>query len=81
MKKQKTKSHIGQGFLLDRLQDSLSVFSSLQTNLLSDDISILSLNTSSSFRFSLYTKELILVPQLHLMLYCRCKNHDSPENI
>lgn len=63
--------------LLYGLQDSLSVLRCLQTDLLTDYIGILSLHLGSSFRFSLYTQELILVPQLHLVLYRRYKNHDT----
>lgn len=60
--------------LLYGLQDSLSVFCSLQTDLLADYISVLPLHAGSCFRLGLYTQKFILVPQLHLVLYRRCKN-------
>lgn len=57
------------------LQDRLPVFCSLQTNLLPDDIGVLSLHTSSCFGFGLDAQKLVLVPQLHFMLYRRYKSH------
>lgn len=48
--------------LLNGLEDSLSVFCSLQADLLSDDISILPLHAPSCFRLCLDAQELVLVP-------------------
>ena len=60
------------------------MFGSLQTDLLADDVGVLSLHSGSCFRFRLHAQEFILVPQLHLVLYRRYKNtqqvHKSPLN-
>lgn len=55
-------------FVPYRLQYSLSVFGRLQSDLLSDDVSVLSLHASSSFRLRLHAQHLVLVSQLHLVL-------------
>lgn len=60
--------------LLYGLQNSLSVFCCLQADLLSDDVSVLPLHAGSCFRLGLYAQKLILVPQLHLVLYRGCED-------
>lgn len=60
-----------QNNLLYGLQNGLSVFCSLQADLLSDYIGVFPLNFGSSFGLCLNTKQLILVSQLHLVLYGR----------
>lgn len=59
--------------LLDGLQNSLPVFCSLQSDLFSDNISVLPLYACPCFGLCLDAQQLIFVSQLHLMLYRGCK--------
>lgn len=56
------------------LEDGLSVLGRLQSDLLADDVSVLSLHTRASFRLRLHAQHLVLVPQLHLVLDGRYGN-------
>lgn len=68
--------------LLNGLQDSLSVFGSLEADLFTHYISIFPFDPTSCFCFSFYTQKLIFVPQPHLMFYCCYKpSHNRSQKL
>ena len=54
--------------LLYRLQNGLPVLGRLQADLLADDVCVLPLHAAPGFGLRLYAQQLVLVPQLHLVL-------------